>query len=100
MFTFFSADLTSQWRHKIGYRLFTWTEELICTSVIYTYNNHIFCVYCVEIVKKVYRNTKLKIDLILNTILHEIDGDMTSVCKKKHIAYMLYNSENLHVPCD
>ena len=47
--------MTSQWRHKMGYRLFTWVKELMCGSVIYTYNNRIF------VALNVYRNTKMKI---------------------------------------
>ena len=35
--------------------------ELICGSVIYTLNNRIFDVCCVEMVKNVYRNAKTKI---------------------------------------
>ena len=36
MFTFFLAVLTSQLRHKMGYRLFTCIKDLICGGVIYT----------------------------------------------------------------
>ena len=51
-------------------------------------------------VKNVYRNTKMKKYLILTSILHNINDDLASLCRKKTYCVHKYNSENLRVPCD
>ena len=50
IFTIFSCSIDVTMTSQMGHRLFTGVKELMCGSVIYTYNNRIFC--CVEMVRK------------------------------------------------
>ena len=80
---FFLAVLTSQWRHKMGYRRFTCNKELICGWVIYT-PKIILCFIFVALKWLItsIETLKWKFDSIWTLILRKIDFDLTSMCWK------------------
>ena len=83
VYIFFLAVLTSQWRHKIGYRLFTCIKELICGEVIYTPKIILFCMFvALKWLKTSTETLKWKFDSIWSSILHKNDVDLTSMCWK------------------
>ena len=58
-----------------------------CKCCIHLNSLHFSVVYCVEVVENVYKRMNIKIDSTLTLILRQIDVDLMSVYRKKHIMY-------------
>ena len=97
MFIFFSCSIDVTKCDTV----FLQESKSLYVVVLLTHTIIVFLMFvALKWVKNVFRNTKIKFDLIWTSILREIDGDWTSVCRKNIYCVHKYNSGNLRVPCD
>ena len=71
----------------------------ICWCCKHLNYSHFNVVLCAEVVVNVNRRTKMKFDSTWTSFYREIDVDLMSVCRKKHIVYRNILLERLSVPC-